>query len=144
MTSEESNTLITDVLRGHWPGWEFTTAQIYGWAKRLKGYDFQRAKDCIANLAFRWNKPGKPPVGVIFTAMEKAIIPRDSETSGPVQLYVIIRPDGRPAGRPIASPRGVPGDLHAVKMEAEAFLQRVSRGREGYYIQYLIEGVISV
>lgn len=142
MSPEESETFIADVLIGYWPTWKFTIAQTRAWVKKLARYDFNHAKRCVESLYTRWDKQGKPGAGQIFTALQPAVIKGpDAENKDPVLLYTIIRPDGRPAGHPVASPRGVPSDIEAVQKGADALRARVAGKREGYCVQWLCEAV---
>ena len=138
MNSDEAHIFINDVLIGYWPTWKFTPAQTSAWVRKLYRYDFAKAKACVEGLYTRWEKQGKPGAGQIFQALNQAVIPRGEEDSGdPVQLYNIIRPDGKRAGFPVSSAKGVPRDVEGVRREAEELLKRIARDREGYYIQWI-------
>ena len=142
MTNEDGVRFVEQVLRVGWPKWQFTEREIGEWARRLWPFDFDKAKKVILDFSFNYSKPGRPPTGQIFAILHKnAKLPRDQVSSDPVELYVIMRPDNRPAGHPIASARGVPADAEKIQEQADRLCRRVAGDREGFYIKWLCEAV---
>jgi len=150
MTPEQSKNFIEKVLKGNWPKLVESEVDIEGWAKRLWRFDYEKAKKCLESFKFRRTRQGLPPAGVLIVAMKPALIPKEVAHGEPVELYVIIRPDGvdlagnlksRRAGFPTASSRGVPADAAKVQGQAERLCRRVAGNREGWYPQYLCEAV---
>ena len=140
MTVEDSIKFIETVLgypNGYWPKWEFNETQIEAWVNRLRRYDYGAAKRCIDDYAFARTKQGIPPAGALLAILHKAFVPKDRDESGPMPLYQIMRPGGRPRGFLTASAKRVT-DADAVVAEAQALVQLLDRnGSRGLYIQYL-------
>ncbi|KKN75773.1 hypothetical protein LCGC14_0376490 [marine sediment metagenome] len=150
MTPEQSQNFIEKVLKGNWPKLVESEVDIEGWAKRLGRFDYDKAKQCVEDFKFRRTRQGLPPAGAILQAMNPAIIPKEVAHAEPVELYVIMRPDGvdlagdpksRRAGFPTASYRGVPVDAGKVQEDAERLCRRIAGNREGFYIKWLCEAV---
>ena len=133
---------IDDVLIASWPKWEFNEHHRGQWGKRLWKFDFAKAKAVILDFAFKYVKPGHPPAGQIMAILYKAAMtPKEMQDTDTVQLYSIIRSDGRRAGFPVSSARGIPANVEAVQKEAEDLRARIAGNREGYCIQWLCEAV---
>lgn len=142
MTEAEGIQFVEEVLQVGWPKWQFTDRDKGEWAKRLWPFDFEKAKKIILQFAFDYKKPGRPPTGQIFAILHKnARLPRDRVNTDVVQLYTIIRPDGRVAGFPVSSARGVPANAEAVQKEAADRCATVDGNRKGFYIEWLCEAV---
>ena len=148
MTPEESQNFVT-VLQGYWPKLIVSADDIQGWLKRLWRFDYEKAKTCVERFKFSRTRQGLPPAGVILGAMKAAVIPKEGSGGEPVELYVIIRPNGKRDGFPVASARGVPANTEAVQLEAEELCKRVATVREkgieivrpGFAVQWLCEAV---
>lgn len=125
MTEGESHNFIVQILQGHWPKWQFTEAQIEGWAKRLRLFDFQRARKCIEDYAFRQSRQGLPPVGQVIDAMKAAIIPQDYSDYEPIHVYEIVK-EGNTRGYrfSIARRKDLPLDPREMESRAERDRQK--------------------
>ncbi len=142
MTIEDGLKFVDTVILGNWPKWKFTEQAKSEWAKRLWSFDFDKAKKVITDFAFDYKKQGHPPASQIFAILHKnAKLPKEQVSSDPVLLYQIIRPDGRPAGFPTASFRGIPKDIERVQRQAEGLCKHIAGNREGFYIKWLCEAV---
>lgn len=140
MTPEESQNFI-EILKSLWSKLIVCTDDTEGWLKRLWRFDYIKAKNCVQNFKFNRTRQGLPPTGLILQAMQPALLPRETTDGDPVELYVIIRPDGSRTGFPTASSRGVPKDKDRVQRQAEELRKHLAGDREGYYIQWLCEGI---
>lgn len=91
MTTIEASTFIHTVLRANWPKWEFSDEHEAEWAKRLKPYDFGKARKAVNDFAFRRTRLGIPPAGNLFTAMKAALLPKDVSGFEPIHTHEIVK-----------------------------------------------------
>ena len=149
MSPEESQNFIK-VLEGLWPKLIVCADDTEGWLKRLWRFDYEKARKCVQDYKFNRTRQGLPPTGVILGVMESAVIPREATGGEPVELYVILCPDGvdlagkpkfKRTGFPVAGARGVPANAEAVQREAEELRKRLAGDREGFIVQWLCEAV---
>jgi len=128
MTPEESNHFIESVLKGNWPKWEFTEVQMEGWLKRLSIFDFDKAKQCIEDYAFRRSQQGLPPMGQLLDALERAKIPQDYSGSVPIHVYEIVK-EGNTRGYRFSLSRrkDLPADAREMEERAEQDRKRLKQ-----------------
>lgn len=143
MTPEESQNFIK-VLEGLWPKLIVCTDDTEGWLKRLWRFDYEKARKCVQDFKFNRTRQGLPPTGAVLGAMKPAVLAKEVTGGEPVELYVIIRPDGRAAGHPVASSKGVPADAEAVQREAEELRKQLAGDRPDYIVQYLEPSIAPV
>jgi len=91
MTTIEAERLIDSVLRHLWSRWEPKDHELRVWSKRLRRYDYGRAKSALNELFFELPMRVSPPAKEIVQCLKRKAFIRPPESAGePVYLYSII------------------------------------------------------
>ena len=67
MTETESQQFVSEVLKGFWPDWEPADSMYGLWAKKLRKFDFNKAKNSLGQWFCEAKNTGKrPPINKII------------------------------------------------------------------------------
>lgn len=136
MTNAQAATILSEVLPGFWPEWEKTDAQSKSWLKKLRSFDFEKAKAVIEDMHFtRDGKYKSPPARVLLEKLEAKAVesPFAPHERDALLLYEIVA-DGYTRGMKFFMPNGRPPNHEAVVREAEAHRDRLQEMRQREHI----------
>ncbi len=93
MTSQEAENFINTELKGLWPDWNPTDAEVRLWLQELMKVDYFPTKNSIDNWYIRQTRPYKRPnLGRLRPLFKKIISEKERrEQNEPVLLYKIIK-----------------------------------------------------
>lgn len=132
MTDNEIGQIIKDVIKAHWPNWEFPPEETRVWMKALYPYDFERAKEAINDLYMTWEKDRYPkPAHIINAISKKAQKKKNVRT---VPLFGIFRADHRRRWRDFCGDADTP--RQEIEQIAEQICKRANEIESGHYIMY--------
>lgn len=138
MTDLQAAELIEKYFKAHWPNWSFPNEETEVWIRKLRKYDFEKAKYAINKFYLAQTKQGKPPPGRLLAYLrQNALSKTDNKKTEIVKLFQICRPDGRRRWFPFSGPKGTPKSV--VENHASRVLEDANRKSEGHYIQWFIE-----
>ena len=69
MTGEEATKMV-DIINNYWPTLKIENEKLVVFMNQLSRYTFASAKREINSLLSEWQRPGHPPVGVIFARLK--------------------------------------------------------------------------
>jgi len=93
MSDEDATRIIDQVLKAHWPNWNFNGEETLVWIRELRKYDYELAKIAINNFYLAQTKQGKPAPAHLLAALNRTARKqqkRESEINEPVLLFEII------------------------------------------------------
>jgi len=70
MTGEEATKMV-DIINNYWPTLKIENEKLVVFMNQLSRYTFASAKRAINSLLSEWQRPGHPPVGVIFARLRQ-------------------------------------------------------------------------
>ena len=137
MNDNQANSIVEDVMKAHWPNWNFTGEELFVWMRDLRKYDYETAKEAINDLYDKWDSnryPKKPHIMALIRGLSKA---RRQANKRLVSLFVILRQDGRPRWKPFTGDANTPRE--EVEKRAEQLRTEANRlcPDESHVIQYL-------
>jgi len=118
MTDIEANRIIDDVIKAHWPTWEFSQEETRVWLRELGKYDFSRARTMIGEFYMRRTRQGKPAPGNLLAAMRKSLIPRNTENE-PLHVYEIVKMGNKRGYRFAMNRKDLPPSTQEMEETAE-------------------------
>lgn len=136
MTNAQAGEILSEIMPGFWPEWECTDTQTASWMKKLRGFDFEKAKKVIEDMHFtREGKYKNPPARVLLEklearAVESPFAPHERE---PLLLYEIIA-EGYTRGMKFYMPNGRPPSQQDVEREAEFKRDKLTQLRQREHI----------
>lgn len=136
MTDKQADEIVGTILPGFWPEWDRTNEQAKSWLKKLRGFDFEKAKKVIEDMHFtREGKYKSPPARVLLEklearAVESHFAPHERE---PLLLYEIVA-EGYTRGMKFYMPNGRPPSQEVVVREAEFKRDRLTEMRQREHI----------
>ena len=117
MTDTEANDIIESVMKVHWPKWEFVGQELKVWLEELRKFDYEIAKTAINELYKVWESPRYPKMPIVMGNIRKLSITKNRIRKRIVQLYVILREDGRRRWAPFAGDANTPREI--IERDAE-------------------------
>lgn len=135
MTDMDATRLIDEVIRVHWPNWNFPSEEAAVWVKELRRYDYDRAKTTINNFYMAQTKQGKPPPASLIAALRNKAREKQCGSSKKIgPLFGICRADGRLRWHKFV------GNLNMAQQEIEVmalnFCRKANLIESGHYIEY--------
>lgn len=99
MNDEQAKTIINEVLKVHWPNWNFEGEELFVWIKALRPFELNTAKDAINDLYASWNSDRYPKMPSILGAIHGASA-LHHQASPVIKRYQIENEEGKPIWRP--------------------------------------------
>jgi len=94
MTEIEAQNFISSQLQGLWQGWEPTDAQYGLWSRKLKRYDYHKAKEalnewfCEQTINYK-----QPPINKILRWFSIKKVFKTTEKKDPIPDYELFDPE---------------------------------------------------
>ena len=95
MTDEDANDIIENVMKAHWPKWEFAGQELRVWIEELRKFDYETAKTAINELYKAWESPRYPKMPIVIGNIRKLAKLQRRAESRLVQLFTICKQDGK-------------------------------------------------
>lgn len=124
-------------MKAHWPKWTFAGQELKVWLEELRKFDYETAKYAINELYKTWESIRYPKMPTIMGAISKLSRAKRQSGKRVVQLYTILRQDGRRRWYPFAGDSNAPRE--AIERDAEFKRDKANKmyPDDKHIIQYL-------
>ncbi len=137
MSDEQANKIINEVMKPHWPSWEFKGQELFVWIRELRKFDYETAKEAINDLYVNWESNRYPKMPHIMASIRGLSKTRKQANKRLVALFVITKQNGVQRWFPFVGDANTPRE--DVERRAEALRQEANRlyQDEQHIIHYL-------
>ena len=125
MTDMQAEQIINEVMKAHWPNWNFAGQELRVWIEELRKYDYETAKNAINELYKSWEKDRYPKMPHILGSIRRHAQARRRADKRLVPLFEITRQDGTRRWWPFVGDANSPREL--VSRRAEQIQQQANR-----------------
>lgn len=133
MSDDQAKKIIDEVLKAHWPNWNFSGEELVVWLRELRKFDFDSAREAINKLYISWEKERYPKMAHIMRAIRNHAGEK-TNTGGQRKLFGIFRQDGRRRYCDFWGPAKTP--VQEIEKRARFICERANEEHgQGHYYQ---------
>lgn len=94
MNDTQTSSIIEDVMKAHWPNWEFKGQELFVWMQELRKFDYNTTKNAINELYKSWTKDRYPKMPHILASIRNLSNQNRQMNKRLASLFVIAKQDG--------------------------------------------------